>query len=208
MAVCLWGTAKAQPLCLSQPQRGFSIDVELVLPEPRIDRSLSSAELSQRIGKTGRFTVHGLHSHGLELRYGLRHAARPAGQGHCFWIERLEVEIVYSQPTIFIASGHRPGGCNDQAIRQHEAEHERVARRTFQYTRPGFGDALARAGFPQPSAPLWTEDPEAEAKAQLERIGEVLAPEVERLQNLMTERQTLVDSPTNYSFIRKRCPEW
>ncbi len=200
-------SAAAQPLCLSQPERSFRIEVELNLPKPEIDRSLSRQQLAQRMGKTGS-QVHGLHSHGTGLRYSLSHAALPKEGGYCFWLETVLVEVTYASPTIFVAKDHRPGGCNDQAILAHETEHERVARRTMESFKPRLSSAIARAGSPQPSAPIWTQDHEASAQRELARVGELLAPEMEEMRELMIERQKRVDSPNNYRLTQNRCPDW
>ena len=199
---------RAAPLCLSQPTRPYSVDVRLVMEEARIDRSLSQAELSARMGVEGARQVHGIHSHGLRLDYRIQPAALPEGEGYCFWLEVIEVVITYAAPTIYVASEHAPNGCNDQAVRQHEAEHEQVARGTFEYFRPRFGDRAARAGLPQPSAPVWTKDYNEETEQQLARLKEALAPVVADLQVRMEERQARVDSPVNYRLTKQRCPSW
>lgn len=207
VALCAGGGAVAQPLCLSQPERSFRVEVQLKLPKPEIDRSLSRRQLAERMGKTGS-QVHGLHSHGTGLRYSLSHAALPKEGGFCFWLETVVVEVTYASPKIFVASEHRPGGCNDQAILAHETEHERVARRTMEGFRPRLSAVIARAGLPQPSAPLWTQDHEAQAQRELARVGELLAPEMEEMRKLMMERQERVDSPNNYKLTQNRCPNW
>lgn len=198
----------AAPLCLSQPTRSHAIEVTLTFEEATIDRSLSKADLTARMGQGAGRQVHGLHSHGLGLSYRIQPAALPKDEGYCFWLESVELEITYAAPTIFVASEHRPNGCNDQAIRQHEAEHERVARNTFDYYRPRFADLLARARLPHPSAPVWTEDPQAKTEEVLAEVQALVEPEVEKLRSLMNERQARVDSPTNYRLTQQRCPNW
>jgi len=202
------GSASAAPLCLSQPTSSQAIEVTLAFEEAKVDRSLTESELTARMGKGPGLQVHGLHSHGLRLSYSIQPAARTLDGGFCYWLETVKLEITYSAPTIFVAKKHRPNGCNDQAIRQHEAEHERVARNTFEYYRPRFGDLLARAGLPHPSAPVWVEDPQAKTEATMAEIQGLVEPEVAKLRELMAERQARVDSPTNYRLTQQRCPNW
>lgn len=198
----------AAPLCLSQSAVPFEVVTKLELPDPVIDRSLSTEQLTARSGKGPGLSVHGLHSHTTRVTYAIRPDAVPLDGGFCFWIERVTVTLIYLTPTIYVDSKYRPGGCNDLAILQHETEHARVATRTMAYFKPRLSAAVALGGLPQPSAPVWTQDARAEAEALLEKVGDLLEPELSDMRRVMDQRQQRVDSANNYRLIRQRCPEW
>ena len=199
------GEAQAEQ-CAGAPHRVYQFDVRTEIPAAQLDRSRSRANLNgSSIHGLGAPRV-GLMQSQLELSRNTRSVTTPTADGHCYWVESIDVVIRFRSLDIFIASEYRRDSCAYRAILSHERDHVRVAREQLNRFAPKFRQALHSPDVPSPANPKFTTRP---PKAEIEKLVEgLIAPVFEQLNATMANAQARLDTPEEYARIQARCSDW
>jgi hypothetical protein len=205
--------AAAPAAALTCPREPLVVTVELRALEPRIDRTMTRAELTALSGAP-RDDTHTLGMYAAtwtiqsqtQLQY-LREEGprRPRG---CVWLSSMRVTVGIDPRVIRVARELRPGSCRYRAVVEHERKHQAVDDEVLARRMPWL-----RTHLEQALVGLRSESPRPDAA--LDAFGRTLMQQATRgvtaaWQEIVAERDRLqaeVDTPAEYARVRGQCPE-
>ncbi len=192
--------------CEGAPDQVYHFDVRTEVPAARLDRSRTRASLNgNAIHALAPSTV-GLMQSRLEMSHRTKTTTTPHRNGHCYWIQHIDVLLRFQSLDIFIASEYRRDSCAYRAILSHERDHVRVAREQLNRFAPKFRQALHSRDVPSPNNPGFTT---GSPSTEIETIvAELIGPVFEELNATMAAAQAQLDTPQEYAKIQARCSDW
>jgi hypothetical protein len=209
LAWLLWpAPPAAAAACAAQDGYGYDVDVTIQLPEVRLDRSLSRAQL-------GGMALHGpnerdvgLTKSNLEIARVATYLTYPAEGGLCFWVGRINVTLRYHSLDVYAAKEYRSDSCAYRAILEHEKRHVTVVRRNIQRYLPRIESALASLIIPKARAPKLVASMAA-GEADMERIfDKLMTPIQNEIDAVLSREQAKIDTPQSYARVRGKCSDW
>lgn len=192
--------------CAKVDGRPFSIDVVVEIPPAPIDHSRSIAELNPN-NPHGAMQAIGLAASDITAQSSGKYGFRDNGDHKCFWVEHVEVRVVYRSMQIFIASEYKKGSCPYAKILRHEREHVTIARRNLTRFEPRIRSALASLSVPKAGQPIRI-GPNDNPRAELSRLfNKLVAPVLEDMMADLSASQAKIDTPKSYAKVRRGCRE-
>lgn len=185
-----------------------AISVKTDFPDPIVDRSLTSLELSQGVGsRHANEVVRGLTISNSVVR---REAAllietnNPATQW-CANLQTVTVTLSFTEPVrVYVASDIVPGSCEDSATLQHEQEHVTFAYEAQKRMAQDISANLEARLVSQFPVRAVSED------GIREEVDSTLAHDITDIIRPAQEEQALknagIDTPENYQRIARSCP--
>jgi hypothetical protein len=194
--------------CRSQDGYGYDVDVTIELPEVRLDRSLSRAQLGGMALHGPNEQILGLTESNLEFAPVATYLTYPAEGGLCFWVGRIDVTLRYRSLDVYVAREYRSDSCAYRAILEHEKQHVTIARRNIQRYLPRIKSALASLIIPKARAPKLVASTAA-GEADMERIlDKLMTPIQNEIDAVLTREQAKIDTPRSYARVRGKCSDW
>lgn len=187
---------------------GFAVDIQIEVEEPKIYNNLSKAELGTSNSHGRRSQILGTTQSGVRLSLKTQDKYLQNRDGYCFWVEQAVVKLSYHQLDVHIASDYQPLSCQYEAVLDHEREHVAVAQGIMQPYKQQISAALTTLSIPTRDIPSHADSPE-EVRATIKQVFEdALYPVIERMNQVMAERQAEVDTIENYRRTWRRCRSW
>ena len=190
------------------PERAFKVKVEMHFPDPPINHSLSADQLSRKTLHGGGSQVLGLMQPDLNISTQNRYGTIKIGNTLCFWVEEIQVRMIYKAVEVFIARDYKPGSCEYRAVLAHEQSHVRVARENLNRYAPEARRALTSLLIPTPDRPVEIDRPEAADKALKRLYNKILDPVYKRMLSELQAKQAALDTPQSYAKVMRRCRNW
>ncbi|MGH6932510.1 MAG: hypothetical protein ACREEE_08760 [Dongiaceae bacterium] len=194
--------------CAGVPEGEYQIAVVKDVPAPRLNHELRRSEIGELTFHGPHNSVLGLATSQLEVEYDAAFRYMPAGDGFCFWTDRVTVTLRYHAFDVYVAAEYAAGSCPYNAILAHELRHVDVAHKHLDYYTPNIKGALTSLNIPTARTPTLVASPDLAQAETLDRIGELLRPPVEVMQQAMIAAQEVVDSPKSYRQVRDQCADW
>lgn len=209
LALLLFAAAPAVAKdCARQDGYGYDVDVAIDLPEVRLDRRLSRAQLGDMMIHGPNQRILGLTASNLQVSRVASYLTYAAAGGVCFWVGQVNVTLRYENLDIFIAREYAPDSCAYRAILEHEKQHVAIARKNIQRYVPRIKSTLASLLIPKARKPKWF-DSAAAGEADMERIFDQLMAPIHREINVVLKReQGRIDTPQSYARVRRKCKNW
>ena len=190
------------------PNADYDINVKTIFPQPRINHSLSIAQLGKLSGLGHNTRTLGLMKPDLIIETRPRAQGLKVGDKFCFWITGFDVNLRYRRVDVFVAKEYPVGSCPYRAILAHEREHVRVSKRNLEEYAPRIRQALTSLLIPTGRDPALVASA-AEARVNVEGISkELLQPLYKEMLNSLMVAQQTVDSPHEYARVRRQCSNW
>ena len=202
------GPASAEVRCRPVAGKDYSIDVRVEIPPIRLDRTHSRAELS-KMADRGHGAKHlGLMVSELEIRNLANYEAVQTGDQFCFWVDDVEVALIYTALDVYVAKEYRPPSCAYRVILEHEKKHVAVLREHAERYTPDVRKALTSLLIPDPDHPALVESTEA-AEQEIEALfQELLTPIFDKMQVSIDQAQAALDTQRAYRKVYDRCNDW
>lgn len=187
---------------------GFVANVDVDIGQPSIYNHRSKAQLGTSNSHGRRRQILGTMQGDVDLRWFINYKVEPYGNGNCFWVSVVNVELTYQQLDVNIAAEYEPGSCQYEAILDHEKEHVQVAQRILSPYAQQITQALTTLSIPTRDLPALADSPE-QARAQVQAVlRQTLLPVHQRMNQLVRERQAEVDTLDNYRRTWRQCRKW
>ncbi|MDH3474693.1 MAG: hypothetical protein OEM59_13490 [Rhodospirillales bacterium] len=204
----LFAPPAAAAVCVAQNGYGYDVEVTIELPEVRLDRSLSRAQLGGMALHGPDERVLGLTKSNLEVATLATYLTYPAESGLCFWVGRIGVMLRYHSLDVYVAREYRSDSCAYRAILEHEKQHVAIARRNIQRYLPRIKSALASLIIPKARTPKLVASMAA-GEADMERIlDKLMTPIQNEIDAVLTREQAKIDTPESYARVRAKCSDW
>lgn len=194
--------------CPGDLDDSYKLKMHLDIPRARLHEDHSIAELGEMSFHGPRSRVLGLASTNLEFGWHVQFAAKPFGDGHCFWVTRADLSLRYAAPDIYVAREYRPGSCPYRAVLQHEEEHVAITRGILERYAPRLETALTSLLVPTGTRPIVVDSPEAAKHETSELMKELVKPIYQEMVTKLREAHRELDSPRGYRNTFRRCPSW
>lgn len=194
--------------CAKVDSRRFSIDVTVEIPPAPIDHSRSIADLSRAGPHGGGLQTVGLAVPDIEVTSSGSYGFLDMGDHKCFWVEHVQVQVVYQSMQIFIASEYKKGSCPYAKILRHEREHVAISRRNLARFEPRLRSALASLSIPKAGQPIRIkadDDPSAQMTRLFSRL---VSPVLDDMMADLDAAQAKIDTPKSYAKVRRQCRNW
>lgn len=212
LLLCGLSLAPARPAaadeCRAPAGAGFRVDVEVDIPPVRMNRNLNRSQLTQMSFHGPEASVLGLTNTRFEMEAGGDYRHYPLDDGFCFWVERIQVVLSYSNLDIYVASEYATHSCSYRAILAHEQEHAAIARKHIKGYEERIRGALSALSIPKASSPRRVASLEAADRDARRTILRLLHPIYVAMRNTMAKAQAVIDTPQSYRNVRKQCRNW
>lgn len=204
--------ASAQAMTKCSPQQPADVRVIVTTAPVKTDNSKSVAQLQNfkidtvnPYGETALTEVGGLMSGGLQMKTDIEVAWETDQRTACFWYKKVDI-IMHIDPTIYIASAHRPGTCRYAAILEHEKKHIMADRNVARDWRPKveayIQKQIDKVGIIGPY-------PVSRAKATREHMTGFISKAMEAATKPINEdrmrRQQAIDNLAEYERVNNLC---
>ncbi len=188
----------------------FKVNIEVDVPRPTVNRSLSSAELTRRMTGGSGIHVIGQTLFQLEMKWSTHFAGRRTDNGDCLWVESVDLTLRLPSMEVFVAKEYADPehSCAHRAILDHESEHVRIARDTIRKYGPRFEQALTSNLVPRSHNPILVasaERGENEIEAVLQNV---IYPVYNDMSRELSRKQGAIDTPAAYGKVHARCDDW
>ena len=194
--------------CAPQDGYGYDVDVAIELPEVRLDRSLSRAQLGGMMIHGPNQRVLGVTASNLAVSRVARYLTYPVAGGHCFWVGRVDITLRYENLDIHIAREYAPDSCAYRAILEHEKQHVDIARKNIRRYVSRIKSTLASLLIPKARKPKLIASMAA-GEDEMERIFEqLMAPIHREIDAVLAREQGKIDTPQSYARVRRKCKNW
>ena len=194
--------------CAPQDGYGYDVDVTIELPEVRLDRGLSRAQLGDMMIHGPDQRILGVTASNLAVSRVARYLTYPVAAGHCFWVGRVDITLRYENLDIYIAREYAPDSCAYRAILEHEKQHVGIARKNIQRYVPRIKSTLASLLIPKWRKPKLVASMAA-GEAEMERIfDQLMAPIHREIDTVLVREQGKIDTPQSYDRVRRKCKKW
>lgn len=198
----------AAHLCEPRDEPDYAIEVLLELPEERINRSLSRAELGDLAFHGPREQVLGVMQSHMQMATRIEYRALEVPAGLCLWAERVTVTLRYTALDIYVAAEYLPESCPYRAILAHERQHAKIARSRLESYVPRIRVILRSLLIPRARKPL-PVDSMAAGEAKIDQVLErLLGPTREEIVRVVEREQGRIDTPEAYRRVRQKCDDW
>jgi len=186
----------------------YRVNVNVDVGQPTIYNHRSKAQLGSSNAHGRRRQVLGTMQGDVDLRWFINFKVEPFGNGNCFWVSVVDVELSYQQLDVNIAAEYEPGSCQYEAILDHEKEHVQVAQKILSPYAQQIQQALTTLSIPTRDLPALA-DSEEQARAQVQSVlRQTLLPVHDQMSRLVRERQADVDTLENYRRTWRQCRKW
>jgi hypothetical protein len=179
------------------------------MPPVTVRHDLSRAQLGLLAfhGPTDR--VLGVTASNLRATSATHYNHRPLeGEGTCFWVDHIDIELHYEALDIYIASNYDPGSCQYQAILIHENKHAAVARAYLDDYVEVIRSVLTSLAIPKARSPRLVGSVTAAQEQTQATVQSLLEPVIARLRKTMEAAQSRIDSAAEYRRVEKQCARW
>ena len=202
------GPASAAARCASMGDNAYAIDVRVEIPEIHLDRTHNRSDLTKMADLGHRAKHLGLMLSELEIRNLANYQAIKSGDRYCFWVDDIEVDLIYTALDVYIAKEYGPPSCAYRVILEHEKQHVAVLREHAERYTPDVRKALTSLLIPDPKHPALVDSTEA-AEQKIEALfQELLSPIFERMQVSIDQAQAALDTPEAYRQVYDSCDDW
>ena len=196
-------------LCEVKGDRETDVQVHIEVPPAPVNHGLSISELTHRkFHNEPSGQVLGLMDPDLDIQA----RARPGITQHrdhvCFWLEEIDVELVYNSIDIFIAREYKGGSCEYLAVLDHENKHVDIAKKNLEKYRTKIRYALTSLLIPSPRRPVKVANVENVEPYYEKLFEEVLQPIYEEMWEDLIAAQAAIDTPRSYAKVNARCTNW
>lgn len=186
----------------------YAIDVRVEIPEIHLDRTHNRSDLTKMADLGHRAKHLGLMLSELEIRNLANYQAIKSGDRYCFWVDDIEVDLIYTALDVYIAKEYGPPSCAYRVILEHEKQHVAVLREHAERYTPDVRKALTSLLIPDPKHPALVDSTEA-AEQKIEALfQELLSPIFERMQVSIDQAQAALDTPEAYRQVYDSCDDW
>ncbi len=186
----------------------FKVEVETHIPDPPVNHDLSIDELSKELVHGGKERILGLTKPDLEIATQHRYRTTTRGKTLCFWIEEIQVRMIYKALEVFVAKDYRRSSCEYRAVLAHEQEHLAVARDNLERYAPEVRRALTSLLIPTPQRPVQIDHQEDANETYQRLYAKILDPIYKRMKLDLEARHAALDTPQSYAAVRRRCRNW
>jgi hypothetical protein len=189
--------------------RSVDVTVRVEAGTVTVDTGYSKGELT-RIGR--RFGSGGGHVFGMtraNFRSDMRTrvAIHPLGAGrYCVVPTAVDMDLGYSDFTVYIDRNYRAGTCEHQALRDHEDTHVAIYRDNLEQFAPLVKARLVKA-VRQFKAVIITT-PDGGADPVLEGLQREVEPVLADLQEAAEKANARIDTQASYDAVHDRCQNW
>lgn len=196
-------------LCDVKGDRETDVHVHIEVPPAPVNHGLSISELTHRkFHNEPSGQVLGLMDPDLDIQARARPGITQHSDHVCFWLEEIDVELVYKSIEIFVAREYKRGSCEYIAILDHENKHVEIAKDNLEKFRAKIRYALTSLLIPSPRRPVKVASVE-EVEPYYEKLfEEVLQPIYEEMWEDLISAQAAIDTPQSYAKVNARCTNW
>ena len=144
----------------------------------------------------------------LQIQTRVEHATQKWDGHYCYWLQGIEVELLYKSLEVYVAREYKRGSCEYKAILRHEREHVAIARRNLEKFKPKVRYALTSLLLPTPDRPIKLASAGASEAALEALLEKVLDPVYQEMQEDLNKAQAAIDTPQSYARVRAQCSNW
>lgn len=202
------GITSRGDVCPARPDRPFNVKVSISIPTPPINHSLSRAELTARSFHGPDAQVLGLMVPDLSVETRVEQASEVIDGRICYWLESVNVDLLYKSIEVFVAREYRKGSCEYKAILRHEEEHVDIAHDNLERYKPKIRAALTSLLLPTPQRPVELASLGGGEEPFDALFKKVLEPVYKDMQADLMRVQASIDTPASYALVRAHCSNW
>ncbi len=164
------------------------------------------ARMGSRFGKDGKF-VRGLTQATFRSGMRTRVTAYPLDNGrYCVVPTTVDMDLGFSEFTVYIDRKYRAGTCEHQALRDHEDTHVAIYRDNLERFAPLVKARLIKA-VRRFKAVIVTA-PDSGADEVLERLQRAVGPVLDNLQKAADADNARIDTQASYDTVQDQCRNW
>ena len=190
------------------PNSSYDINVKIEFPTPRINHTLSIAELGKLSGLGHNVRALGLMKPDLVIETRPRAQGMPVGDKFCFWVTSFDVNLRYRRVDVYVAKEYPVGSCPYRVILAHERKHVRVSRKNLEEYAPRVRRALTSLLIPTGQDPAMVVSAQQARKEVKAISAELLQPVYKDMVNSLVQAQRSLDTPRAYAHVRRKCKNW
>lgn len=194
--------------CPVRNGRDFDVNVKISIPRPPINHNLSSAQLTEKSFHGPNARVLGLTVPKLQIQTRVEHATEKRDGHYCYWLEGVQVQLIYKSIEVYVAREYKRGSCEYKAVLRHEQEHVAIARRNLEKFKPKVRHALTSLLLPTPDRPIKLASSEQNEEALQSLLARILDPVYQEMQEDLERAQAAIDTPESYAKVRAQCSNW
>ena len=202
------GFTSPSEVCPALPDRDFKVRVSISIPKPPVNHSLSRAQLTKKSFHGPDAMVLGLMVPDLSVETRVEQASMEIDGHTCYWLEAVDVDLVYKSIEVFVAREYRKGSCEYNAILRHEQEHVDIARDNLERYKPKIRAALTSLLLPTPNRPVELASLGGGEEPFDTLFKKVLEPVYKKMQADLARAQASIDTPASYALVRAHCRNW
>ena len=195
-------------ICPARPDRDFKVRVAIAVTTPPVNHTLSRAELTERSFHGPEAQVLGLMIPDLSIETRVEQASAKVDGHTCYWLEAVDVDLVYKSIEVFVAREYRKRSCEYNAILRHEQEHVAIALDNLERYRPKIRAALTSLLLPTPQRPIELASYGNSEEPFDALFKKVLEPVYLDMQADLMRVQASIDTPASYALVRAHCSNW
>ncbi len=194
--------------CPWSADRAYDVNMHIDVPQARLHRDRTRAQLNNISFHSPRARVLGLANTGLQFKWRVNYTSSAFGDAFCFWVNRVDLTLRYPSPDIYVAREYRPGTCQYGAILEHEREHYRISRAVLRRYAPRLQTALASLTIPTGLRPVLVDSPKAAGEKVQALMRRHVDPIHREMDRSLRKAQAEIDSPAEYRRTFNQCRDW
>lgn len=205
------GSADAASSCASLKPIQPSVELTLALPRQPVIRAAARAEIERRAGAASGSPVlpaaitRGVTLTQLEARAEYTLAEMTfSDRRKCVALRSIEARLGYTDLTVLIDRRYRQGGCEYNAVLDHEMQHVRINKDAVRGAEDAFRRELDKVAARWEGR--WVSP--GEAKRIDSDLSALVSDTLGRVRTEAKRRNARLDTPASYAAVQKRCTDW
>jgi hypothetical protein len=129
-----------------------------------------------------------------------------SGRGYCVALDKVDAAFGWDRMEVYVASEFKPGECAYNAVLDHENQHVAINQAALKEFAPRMRSLLEKVLAEQ--RPIYFANSQGGADAILQAVHQRMGDAAEQFQKVLSERNGVIDTDSNYDAIAALCPDW